>query len=465
MAVASVAHRYPRWCREPTTKDRLRSDSGPTRRGVAGIPGSRILALDPGRGQAVARDPLRVPAGHRRGWGTPGRPGRHGRVCGAADRGTWDEEPCCSRSPPGRATTRPLRSAGPTPRGAASSTSWSRRRWCREARWPRSPSPRTPLPCPDRFGPATSRGGCCAPPRKSTRRVRDPWPSRDLALIATFCVTGVREAEASGLNLGSLSGDRGARRMEVTGKGGKVRPIPIDASLEAVIDAYMRSRVERFPREDLDHPSVPVFVDGRGRRLSVDQIRYIVEKLYVRAGVRSQVPAGALVHALRHTFATNALEAGADVVELQELLGHASFGDHPALPLGYRPRAAPCDPGPSRSGGPARGRGGYRRPPVSRLADPAPFSGSPWRGPRPRSGGASWPPGPRPPVQPGWSAAPGPHHRAPRPRWSAGTFRQGRQRLGALCFGRLDHERLVHDQGKVDRGSVETLLEESLADV
>ena len=154
---------------------------------------------------------------------------------------------------------------------------------------------------------------------------RDPWPSRDLALIATFCVTGVREAEASGLNLGSLSGDRGARRMEVTGKGGKVRPIPIDASLEAVIDAYMRSRVERFPREDLDHPTVPVFVDGRGRRLSVDQIRYIVEKLYVRAGVRSQVPAGALVHALRHTFATNALEAGADVVELQELLGHASL--------------------------------------------------------------------------------------------------------------------------------------------
>jgi integrase/recombinase XerD len=156
-------------------------------------------------------------------------------------------------------------------------------------------------------------------------RARNPWPARDLAVVATFCVTGIREAEAAGLDVGSIGGEPGARHLEVRGKGGKVRPIPVDPVLEQVLDAYQDERGERFPKHDLTHPATPLFVDGRGRRMTVDQIYYLVERLYVRAGVRAQVPPGALVHALRHTFATSALEAGADVVELQELLGHASL--------------------------------------------------------------------------------------------------------------------------------------------
>jgi integrase/recombinase XerD len=56
----------------------------------------------------------------------------------------------------------------------------------------------------------------------------------------------------------------------------------------------------------------------------VDQVKYLIERLYVRAGCgpgRRQ----ALVHALRHSFATSAPEAGADVVELQTLLGHVTL--------------------------------------------------------------------------------------------------------------------------------------------
>jgi integrase/recombinase XerD len=59
--------------------------------------------------------------------------------------------------------------------------------------------------------------------------------------------------------------------------------------------------------------------------LSVAQGKYLIERLCVRAGLRARVPAGALVRALRHTLATSALEAGADVVNLQTLLGHASL--------------------------------------------------------------------------------------------------------------------------------------------
>ncbi|HMC39311.1 MAG TPA: tyrosine-type recombinase/integrase, partial [Acidimicrobiales bacterium] len=114
------------------------------------------------------------------------------------------------------------------------------------------------------------------------RRARDPWPARDLALVATFCVTGIREAEAAGLSIGALAGEAGARRMEVKGKGGKVRPVPVDPALDRVLDAYLEERERRFPKEDLDHPATPLFVDVRGRRMTVDQIRYLVEKLYVR---------------------------------------------------------------------------------------------------------------------------------------------------------------------------------------
>jgi len=154
---------------------------------------------------------------------------------------------------------------------------------------------------------------------------RAPWPERDLAVVALFLVSGIREGEAVALGMASIGGPVGARRLEVTGKGDKSRTIPIDPSLEEVLDAYQTSRTGRFPDHDLDHPATPLLVDTRGRRLAAHQISYLVERLYVRAGIRARIPAGAMVHALRHSFATDALQAGADVVELQALLGHASL--------------------------------------------------------------------------------------------------------------------------------------------
>lgn len=187
------------------------------------------------------------------------------------------------------------------------------------------PKPKAPSALPRAIRARDAAARLFATARQPDPGSRRPWPARDLALVATFCVTGVREAEAVRLDIGSLVGEPGARRIEVVGKGNKARPVPIDEPLEAVLASYLEERSGRFPEEDVPHPRSPLFVDVRGRRMSVDQVRYLVERLYIRAGIRAQVPAGALVHALRHTFATSALEAGADVVELQELLGHASL--------------------------------------------------------------------------------------------------------------------------------------------
>jgi integrase/recombinase XerD len=68
-----------------------------------------------------------------------------------------------------------------------------------------------------------------------------------------------------------------------------------------------------------------LFVHHQGDRLTSRQVQYLIERLYVRAGIRAHVPPGALVHALRHTFTTAALEGGANVVEVQQPLGHESL--------------------------------------------------------------------------------------------------------------------------------------------
>jgi site-specific recombinase XerD len=159
----------------------------------------------------------------------------------------------------------------------------------------------------------------------SAAKTSKRWPERDVALVATFCVTGIRLSEAIGLNLNSILGSPGARRLQVTGKGNKDRAIPIEPALEALIDRYLESRTGRHGGESLENPRSPLFVHYDGTRLTRGRIQYLVERVYERAGLRSAVPKGALVHALRHTFASQAVEYGTDVVELRDILGHASL--------------------------------------------------------------------------------------------------------------------------------------------
>lgn len=153
---------------------------------------------------------------------------------------------------------------------------------------------------------------------------RAPWAERDLALTATFCVTGIRVGEAANLGVVSLEGAPGARTLVIVGSAGRARAIPLHDPLDAALDTYLQSRAARFPSHNRDHPATALFVDTRGRRLGTDQIKYLVERLNIRAGLRTRLPPGALVHALRHTFAMSALEGGADILELQALLGHSS---------------------------------------------------------------------------------------------------------------------------------------------
>ncbi|QUH01797.1 tyrosine-type recombinase/integrase [Saccharopolyspora erythraea] len=180
-------------------------------------------------------------------------------------------------------------------------------------------SPATPKPLqgedtPERLLRTVSAG---------VRRARNPWPERDLAVLATLLCTGVRSAELLDLRVGSLAGRAGDRRLHVRGKGGKNRSIPIEDALDTVIQNYMATRRARFG--DRLPGSDPLFVDHREEPLRRGGLQYLVRQSLRAAGVSDRVQRGAMVHALRHTFATRLAEDGASAAEIAKLLGHASI--------------------------------------------------------------------------------------------------------------------------------------------
>lgn len=132
---------------------------------------------------------------------------------------------------------------------------------------------------------------------------------RDDALLELLYGSGLRIAEATGLDIDELDLARGV--VVVWGKGGKQRTVPLS---DPAVDAL--GRWLDGPRGALAGPDTPaaVFVNRRGRRLTPRDARRILD----RCASEPTHP-----HALRHTFATHLLDGGADLRVVQELLGHA----------------------------------------------------------------------------------------------------------------------------------------------
>ncbi|MBG0565938.1 tyrosine-type recombinase/integrase [Actinoplanes aureus] len=153
-------------------------------------------------------------------------------------------------------------------------------------------------------------------------RQRDPWPERDVVVLALALCAGLRLSEMLALRVGSVAGRAGERRVEVAGKGGRPRTVPIEVGLDAAVGRYLDSRRVRFGRVPA---TAPLLVDRRGAPLQRGGLQYLVRSCYRRAGIGDRVPRGAQLHALRHTFATRLAEDGANASEIMRLLGHASL--------------------------------------------------------------------------------------------------------------------------------------------
>jgi integrase/recombinase XerC len=142
---------------------------------------------------------------------------------------------------------------------------------------------------------------------------REDWEvARDQAVLTLLYGCGLRISE--GLSL-KRSDAPLAAELRITGKGGKTRIVPVLPAVAAAVEAYLAELPFALA------PDEPLFRAKRGGPLSPRHVQATVQALRSRLGL----PSSATPHALRHSFATHLLGAGADLRSIQELLGHASL--------------------------------------------------------------------------------------------------------------------------------------------
>jgi integrase/recombinase XerC len=139
-----------------------------------------------------------------------------------------------------------------------------------------------------------------------------PQKARDRAILELLYSSGIRVSELVGLNVSQLDTELGI--VKVLGKRRKERIVPVGSKAVEAVNAYLEER-GTVNRDD------PLFLNSRGGRLTQRSIGRLVKAYTLRSGIFRKISP----HSLRHTFATHLLDSGADIREIQEMLGHASL--------------------------------------------------------------------------------------------------------------------------------------------
>ena len=139
-----------------------------------------------------------------------------------------------------------------------------------------------------------------------------PLDVRDAAMLELFYGSGLRLAELVALDIKDL--ELGDGFVTVTGKGRKVRQVPLGSFCVNALRAHLAQR-------DRVDPSAPLFTGRRDARISARAVQQRLKQLGKR-----QLGTDALhPHMLRHSFASHLLESSGDLRAVQELLGHADI--------------------------------------------------------------------------------------------------------------------------------------------
>jgi site-specific recombinase XerD len=133
---------------------------------------------------------------------------------------------------------------------------------------------------------------------------------RSEALVQLLLANGLRISEAVEADVDQLGWDRGHRTIQLIRKGGVVKREPLAPATARVLEAYIGDRT-----------TGPIFITSSGRRLD----RHAAYRIIARLARQAEIPAAADIspHSLRHSFATAALDAGVELRDVQDALGHA----------------------------------------------------------------------------------------------------------------------------------------------
>lgn len=142
---------------------------------------------------------------------------------------------------------------------------------------------------------------------------------RDVAILEVLYSTGMRISELTGLEAQNI--DLLAGVIKVRGKGNKERFCPLGRPAANALTAALEKRNEIMPFLRRSKNSLPLFFGHTGGRLTPRSIERMMKKHLIHANLNPDISP----HALRHSFATHLLDAGADLRSVQELLGHASL--------------------------------------------------------------------------------------------------------------------------------------------
>ena len=168
--------------------------------------------------------------------------------------------------------------------------------------------------------------------RRAVMRAAERRGPRDLAIVGLMRFAGLRIGEVPRVNVDDWWGTERAGQIEVRGKGGKHRKVPLSRDLRPLLHAWQAER-RTWPGAD----SPAFFLSERGTRLATRTVNAMVARVAESSGVSRLHP-----HLLRHTFARCLIDAGVPLPEVQAYLGHARID---TTMLYTRPTAAQLSAG------------------------------------------------------------------------------------------------------------------------